>query len=72
MKENQMAKPTGQVVRNNDKRILRRIYVTNEEYQTLFNAAWHKRKFTPDVLDGNQLIAEYCIAHAEKDLGKGE
>lgn len=63
-----MGKPTGQVLRNNDKRTLRRIYVTHDEYQTLFAAAWHKRKFTPDVLDGNQLIAEYCVAHANEDL----
>lgn len=64
-------KKTGQVLRENDKRILRRIYVSQEDYQILMNAAWHKKKFSPEILDANQLISEYCIDHAKEDL-KGE
>lgn len=63
-----MAKPTGQVIRNNDKRILRRIYVTHEEYQTLFAAAWQETEYVPKEADANSLISAYIVEKANKDL----
>lgn len=55
-----------------DKRKKRRLYLTYDEYQTLFAAAWKDTEYVPKDADSNSIISQYVVKKANQDLKRGD
>lgn len=66
-----IGKPTGQVIRNDDKRILRRVYFSRDEYAQLYQAALlaGNQEITEDM-SANDVLRAFCIAAANVIIKK--
>lgn len=51
-----------------DKRKKRRLYLSYDEMQTLFAAAWKATEYVPKEHDANSLIVDYIMKKANEDL----
>ena len=58
-------KPTGQVVRKDDKRILRRVYFSRDEYAQMYQAALLAgNQHITEEMSANDVLRAFCLAAA--------
>lgn len=63
---------TGQVLRGNDKRIMKRVYFTEDAYLLLFKAAKLMGTNRNPETSANDAIGEFCVTAAENFTAKFE